>query len=318
MSVPVLEALPDNHNFRLLVKNFALTYKTHLPKDDLHAFVLSAAGKPGMARVVHEIGATGYEHTHVLVMLNAKPDIKNAHKFDYQVDGDLVHPNIQPIKSAEHLANWRKYVDKSDPDPVGELPAVKAGPEEKFSAATEHVLNCQRWADVFKGPVEIQMTICSKIPYFKMLWETNAKKKTTVTKYSNFTANLLDLSEKNWLVSGKAGTGKTAWALSHFKNGVMVSHIDDLKNITPETDGIVFDDMSFKHWAPESIIHLLDREHDRSIHCRYTNAEIPAGLPKIFTHNRDDIFISEKGLSDEQEAAVRRRYNHFAVRANLF
>lgn len=316
-ALPVLPTIPDA-NFRLVCKNVLLTYARHLPKEELHDFVIDASGKPGACRVVHETGATGHEHTHVLLMCESKMDIKNCRKFDFSFDGEEHHPNIQKIATVLHLTRVRKYIEKEDGSPYGELPPAKLSSEEKFEQASQFVLECKTWPAVFRAPTtEIGMTISVKLPYFRALWETNAKKKTSTTEHTQFNRPKLDFSSTNWLVTGKSGTGKTSWALSHFENAVLVSHIDDLKKITDETDGLVFDDMSFNQWPAGSIIHLLDREQDRSIHCRYANAEIPAKLPKIFTSNRDDIFVPNTCTTEEQ-AGINRRFSTLHVQANLF
>lgn len=117
---------------------------------------------------------------------------------------------------------------------------------------------------------------------------------------------------KPLLIWGLSGAGKTPFALAHFKNPLMVSDIDDLHGLTPDHDGIVFDDMSFKHFPKTARIHLLDIKYTRSIRCRHTNATIPAGMPRIFTNNNEDIFLD--GTEDTEEyRAITRRYSTLHV-----
>lgn len=108
---------------------------------------------------------------------------------------------------------------------------------------------------------------------------------------------------------GPSGVGKTQFAISHFKNPLIVSHADDLKRFDNTYDGIVFDDMDFKHWPRTSQIHLVDKDLTRSINCRFTNATIPANTRKIFTTNEFDGLIFD--LSDN---AIRRRVTVTEVR----
>lgn len=64
--------------------------------------------------------------------------------------------------------------------------------------------------------------------------------------------------------------------------------MDDLIHFeSGEYDGIIFDDMDFRHLPRVAQIHILDTDDRRSIHCRYTCANIPAGTRKIFTTNED-------------------------------
>lgn len=43
--------------------------------------------------------------------------------------------------------------------------------------------------------------------------------------------------------------------------------------------------MTFKHLDPVLQIPIVDRYDNRSVHCRYSCALIPAGIQKIFTCN---------------------------------
>lgn len=123
---------------------------------------------------------------------------------------------------------------------------------------------------------------------------------------SQFNRPAMDLSLPVLLI-GDSGIGKTHYAMAHFKKPFLVKDIDDLKRLTGEYDGIVFDDMSFKHWPAESIIHLLDIDTPSSIRCRNFNGRIPAGMKRIFTHNQSDIFLPSF-CSEYQSNAIRRRH----------
>lgn len=91
------------------------------------------------------------------------------------------------------------------------------------------------------------------------------------------------------ILYGDSGIGKTQFALAHFRNPLMVTHMDDLKQFQQEIhDGIVFDDMAFNHLPREAQIHLTDYDFARTIHARYVAARIPAKTKKIFTTNVDE------------------------------
>ena len=108
------------------------------------------------------------------------------------------------------------------------------------------------------------------------------------------------------LLHGSSEVGKTAMALAHFEYPHLISNMDDLKHIGLDCDGLVFDDMNFSHLTAEECIALLDMEYERTIKCRYYNAEIPAGLPRVFTSNAPMIF--PPGRTAAQQAAIDRRY----------
>lgn len=116
---------------------------------------------------------------------------------------------------------------------------------------------------------------------------------------SDFNVPPLDLT-KAVVLQGAAHMGKTQFALAHGRYPMLVSEIDDLKEIGLRTDLLVFDQMRFNerggiNMSADAIIKLLDIETSRSIGARYRNARIPKHMPRIFVTNRrvsdgEDIF----------------------------
>lgn len=96
---------------------------------------------------------------------------------------------------------------------------------------------------------------------------------------------------KTHVLWGESQIGKTNFALAHFACPLMVTHIDDLKRLTPVHDGIVFDDMDFLHIPEASRLNFVDQGFGRAIHCRFENAWIPAHTKKIFTTNNGSGLI---------------------------
>lgn len=151
------------------------------------------------------------------------------------------------------------------------------------------------------------------------------KKKSFEHKYylDSFIRGPLPLpSGKSIFLHGPSGVGKTHYACAHFQNPLLVSDIDQLKEFNAGIhDGIVFDDMSFHHIPPEKVIHLVDRDFPREIRCRHTNASIPAGTKKIFTHNSPNPFYSAESnytIIPEQEVAIARRLDVWNVPFPLY
>jgi len=131
-----------------------------------------------------------------------------------------------------------------------------------------------------------------------------------------FTQEPLDLA-KAVLLTGPSGCGKTQFAKAHFTNPLFIRNGDKLRDFRTEHDGIVFDDMSFTHWPPETVIHLLDMDEDSDIHCRYSNALIPAGTKRIFIHNGSPADVFPPGRTAAQSAAIERRYEHVEITGDI-
>lgn len=108
--------------------------------------------------------------------------------------------------------------------------------------------------------------------------------------------------KKSTIIWGETGIGKTQFGLAHFENPLWVRHMDMLKDLTPDHDGIVFDDMAFNHLPRSTQIFLTDMDDDAHIHIRYTVAIIPSGMRRIFTCNNinGEIF-------DLNDPAIKRR-----------
>ena len=122
------------------------------------------------------------------------------------------------------------------------------------------------------------------------------------------------------VLHGKSNTGKTAFAVAHFENPLILKRRDDLKSISPMTDGLIFDDMSFTDWSAEEVIALLDFEITRSISGRYADATIERDMPMILTTNKrmdDDESIFPRPTCGEQRAAIKRRYEAIEITGPL-
>lgn len=140
-----------------------------------------------------------------------------------------------------------------------------------------------------------------------------------IPKYqlTDFNIPPIEFEEKAVLMWGDTHLGKTEFALAHFKNPLLVRHIDDLKKLRPQHDGIVFDDMSFTHWPKDNVKHLLDWNRTSTIHCRFSNAKIPAKTKKIFCSNSENPFY-EIGILISDRDAIESRLKRINVTDRLF
>lgn len=291
-TVPTLEQ--PQPKYRANRKKFFLTYpKCDRSPEDLlaHLSSISEIHKYLIARELHKDGTY---HLHAYVEFVKKQDFKNSRWADFDDhhpnDAGSVRNELAVTKYCTKDGNFISNFYKLDPYKL-------IYDEEKTYDEAIQLLKNDRPRDYTLYSDQIERTL-KKVKY---------SRDSPRGKYqlNQFTRPPLVL-DRAVLLCGPAGIGKTQYALAHFTKPLVVRHLDDLKKYTPEYDGLVFDDMSFNHLPSDTIIFLLDMELDSPIHCRHTNALIPAGTKRIFTHNDYNIFYPEK-ITPERKAAIDRR-----------
>jgi len=206
----------------------------------------------------------------------------------------------------------------------GSIPQVKRGGSsaEREERKDEVAAMAIDAVSVYEG----MQTLKRELPYdflrFGESMERNLKRSKSDLSLNTFAMEsfhqkALTFERKSILLWGPSGSGKTSFALAHFKNPLLVSHIDKLKNLSPDHDGVVFDDMSFKHWPKESVIHLLDYDLPRDINVRYGTVAIPKETRKIFTHNTENPFYDED-IDASQKTAIERRLQRIHLNNKIY
>lgn len=244
------------------------------------------------AIICRELHESGDPHFHAMLMFSKKVDIRNAKHFDIE----NFHPKIEAVK---HLSKTKNYC-KKDGDYIeyGNDEIEKKGDEfplfESGMTKLEWLQECFRM----------------KVPYgyCLALWDEQNPANTwnTLTEFDKGHSSRITCPKlvlliptldhlKSYLIVGPSGCGKTTWAKLHSqKPALMVTHMDDLKAFKIDYHkSIIFDDMTFKHLDPVLQIPIVDRYDNRSLHCRYTCAAIPAGVQKFFTCNEVPFDISK-------------------------
>jgi len=235
------------------------------------------------AIICEEKHEDGEPHLHAMICFAKKVDIRDARYFD--IEG--CHPKIEAVK---HVAKTRNYVKKD-----GNF--IEYG-DEFEKKGDEFPL----WHDGMTKLEWLKECFRFKIPYgyCLALWDEQnpANSWNTLLEFdeghgSRITCPKLILlipkldHLKSYLIVGPSGCGKTTWAKLHsIKPALMVTHMDDLKSFKIDFHkSIIFDDMTFNHLDPVLQIPIVDRYDNRSLHCRYACAAIPAGVQKFFTCN---------------------------------
>lgn len=118
--LPMFDTKKSN---KLRLTRAMLTYKTHIDKEALEAFLCDVlyekkCGEILFLRIAHETAdpAAPYPHTHVVIHVSKEIcDQTAGHRIFDWPDGNI-HPNIHKIKTNIHLGNAKRYLAKEDPD----------------------------------------------------------------------------------------------------------------------------------------------------------------------------------------------------------
>lgn len=268
---------------------FFLTYpQSEFDFNELVAFLNTI--KPVIwARVARESHESGDPHMHAIVRFGARVKTRsNLRIFDFMGR----HPNVQVprrIKDVlEYVAKDGNYVDHgpvpTQKNPFDELVATaKSGERDAFDKCAMESRISFQWAEhIWKRHSECSRDILEPGAGIECVQLQN-----------------MQFSGKSTVVIGPSGCGKSTWAKRVApKPALWCTHLDDLKRLNSGHKCVIFDDMDFKHLPRTTQIYLVDQDDIRTIHCRNTNATIPANMPKIFTCN-EYCFIDDD--------AVRRR-----------
>lgn len=279
--------------FRFAAQKAFLTYSDvceHITKESIY-FDLSERLpilKYALGEEIHP--STGGRHIHCLLEFHRRYDSIDPTTFDVADDEHQHHPNIQTVKRG--AANWERVLDyctKEDPNPLanvelkptwGEL-FQKATTEEEYLLLVkthyprEYALNLQRLEYTAKKtyPTSNARTIDAFSPDFRIIYppELNLS---------------VPLPGQSTVVVGRPGCGKTTWAKQFCpKPCLWIRHLDCLQHLRPEHQGIIFDDLDFRHLPPQTQKFLVDSTDPSDVHIRYRTALIPSGMTKIFTAN---------------------------------
>lgn len=278
----------SKNNFRLDSSCLFLTYPQCSTTPE-HALTLLVEKLTSRNRniteyiIASEKHVDGHDHLHVFLKLNKRLNITSASFYDLANN----HGNYQACRSPKRV---QKYCTKDGnfiADPPYIPPVEKEKPWQKaLSIATE--------GDVNKAMESLATheATCRDLILHR---DAILKSFTAMQPIAPLPSSrpLTDFGELfTWdrtrilILSGDTNTGKTTLATSLLPKALFVRHMDRLGDLREGHDGIIFDDMSFKHYPDEAQIHVCDTAMTSDIHIRYRMANIPAGTPRIITTNK--------------------------------
>lgn len=302
--------------FRVNAKKFLLTY-ARCPEDPEHIFhVLDSRRKIARAVGCIELHQDGEPHVHIALEYEVKYNTTNSRAWDYEYDVGFAvyHPNVTVAKSWPKCINycrgkdketvalfqWRctfqEALDQSVVDGVAkvkpDLFAIARGLSEEawLQYCYQHAVPGYCFEAVRKrinAPPDVA-TVRSLEPI--------AGPAPAGLDASLAFRELPPLRGRSVVVCGPSGSGKTTWAstqlLARYGTFLMVNNIDTLRTLRPEVHrAILFDEIRFNgdlrtghgRRPLESQIAACDLERGRTIRCRYSDAAVPAHMPRIFT-----------------------------------
>jgi len=313
----------DSKRFEYHAAQLFLTYSQvplELSKEDLLEHLREVFPSMDVCWIGLELHRDGGHHFHAYLHFAPKLHARDSAVADIEVGGVSYHPNWSSVKSSQAVKTYVKkdgdyLIWPPDADP-GEAPksakqvgkrCIELAVDGKVDEAIKYLrefdsgrwlvhgssmeANLRRIAPSMEHP-EFELDDFVNVPYEVERWRD------------------CEALTHSLVLVGESGWGKTALAKVLLGSGyVFVRHMDALKRhdlMSPYVSGIIFDDMSFRHWSCDHVKHLVDVAEESHINVKHSIAVIPKGLPRIFTANRADIFACGDATQADAVAIDRR------------
>lgn len=300
-------------SFRINTQTLFLTYPKCKMTPEQALEQLEKIVKLEVYLIAQEQHMDGTFHLHAYLRLDHKMNIKDERKFDLLLDGERYHPNIQGARSPKAVIKYvckdGKYVTNMSQSTIDEAIRNNVKVGDLYKEAMEKAKdNIDEAMKVLEHPKTYRDLAVHGEAIERNL--RARKKQKTDPKFSLdlFKVNFEWDKTKTLVLWGPTNTGKTSLAKALLPNALFVRHIDALKEYkSGHYTGLIFDDMSFKHWPREAQIHLLDTDNVSQINVKHSIAIIPEGTPRIITTNMMPSEILMLNIMSPEECALSRR-----------
>jgi hypothetical protein len=304
------QPVPDGFTWR--GRMFHLTYKDHLPKEDIFAAVSRATSIPLLGySVVHEethevsddgTSDTAYYHTHLGMIFRAPISLKGSRKFDVWSGEEQYHPNVQPklnMLAMEQIFTSYHRGRKFSIENGGYTFTPPVWIEQRLPLEfewTEQIIDDVVNAPTLKAACIAGAVRPRTVNDCKALRDDAAAgdKKRFFHKFDrNSFKNLLPLQFTAIHMYGGSGLGKTKLAASTFENPCFIKPFNSVgcleaiaKRFDPKMhDGLVLDEADLRFLTREQVIAFLDFDEDCELDVRFKSFTLPAGTKKILISN---------------------------------
>lgn len=308
-------------SFRVNTTQLFFTYsQCDKTPEQILEFIKSKVGVKNYI-VAQEQHKDGGKHIHAYILLEKKINCRDCKYFDF----DGFHPSFEGCRSwtkvVKYVTKDGKYITNYDQETINKLISqnTKSGEihlqarnlarDGKWKEGLELLENPKTARDLSMHGDAIERNLRS------------LKKQKTEPRYSLdlFKVNFEWDRTKTLVLWGPTNTGKTSLAKALLPNALFVRHKDALKEYKcGEYEGIIFDDMSFKHWPREAQIHLLDTDNVSQIDVKHSIAIIPEGTPRIITTNMMPGEILSLNVMDPESCALTRRIQQVWIEGKVF
>lgn len=232
----------------------------------------------------HDPKKDGYDpqnpnHVHIWMELAMKPNITNCNAFDYLAGDKKYHCNI-----GKKNRSWiNNYLRKQDKEPYTNIPEGFIG----LALAGNYKGAIQRFRDTYPKEYAISMP---RIHANLRALAAPLRESVIFPLSTKWTPPGYDWKTRSLLLIGPSDLGKTEYLKSYVhhalgKTFLFVNKLDRLKTYVDE-DFIIYDEAYFPNLTREDVINLTDVPQPRDIACRNSDAHIPAGVPRLFSSNR--------------------------------
>lgn len=248
--------------------------------------------------IAQEKHADGNLHIHCYLLLKKKVNIKDPRKLDY----NEYHPKIEGCRSYKNVIKYvtkdGHYITNYDKELLEKIINENKKVSEIYTSARKRASEGEvdEAMKLLEHPKTVRDLTLHSNSIRKNLESLVPKRQKTIYSLDSFKVNFSWNRTRTLILWGPTETGKSSLAKALLPKALFVSHMDRLRDYDPKQyEGIIFDDMSFKHIPRDGQIHLVDTFDDRDIHCRYSPAFLPAGTPRIITSNNApaDILLAE-------------------------
>jgi len=293
------------NGFQLNARTLLLTWpRCDLPLEELQSFLQSF--DPVYTCVSSERHEDGSLHRHAVVQFSKPFRTRNSACFDFKGS----HPNIQgakkPAAALEYVKKDGDFIEKGDW--VEKCKGRQRNSEEsipnestiKAKATDLELVDFLIWAATVKVQYAPQIHAALRLDDSFTLKEVEENINFLKPEFIQILKDSPDWDfAKALIIQGVSGCGKSHYAKSLApKPALWVTHIEVLRRFKPGYHkSIIFDDCSFKHLPRETQIHLVNYHDPVAIHCRYNPANIPAGIPRLFTCNQDCLDYSDPAIA---------------------